>query len=123
MQKRFKFRAYDKKTKKTYDVKEIIFDKSVKGISYLIVFDEDSEENYKVEDFILMQFTGETDKIGQDIYEGDIYVYNSDVNGRKYVVNWENNDIAYEGNFHGYEFSETDIIVIGNIYENEDILK
>lgn len=73
-------------------------------------------------DTILMQFTGLKDLKGEDIYEGDIVIINGDkrqilfTDGSFWVVpNVPVNMPLWEY----YDLCE----VIGNIYENEDLLK
>jgi uncharacterized phage protein (TIGR01671 family) len=66
--------------------------------------------------YIVMQYTGLKDKNGVEIYEGDLYTMPS--HGRKVHV--------YEVTWHRSGFIIPDVKyveVIGNIYENPELLK
>ncbi len=123
MNREIKFRAWDKKENKMFEVSEIIFH-GVKGMDI-------NEKNtlgmdlwHISENTELMQFTGLKDKNGKEIYEGDI---NKNDDERKSEV------VFYAGGFY-LKFSETEYkaigsfapfnwLVIGNIYENPNLLK
>lgn len=86
----------------------------------------------------VMQFTGLTDKNGKEIYEGDIL--SSEVNEKpcNYIVKWSDNRSAYCGfalnpimknppkiTFHIHDFRlwmAEGFNIIGNIYENPELL-
>jgi len=71
---------------------------------------------------IIMQCTGLKDKNGVLIYEGDIYVDEVD---RRVVVNYEEGMWTEEGYMTGYNFDfsfHSNCEVIGNIYENGNLL-
>lgn len=76
--------------------------------------------------YILMQFTGLVDRNGIEIYESDIvYDLNHEAKG---IVVWQNNSCDYEledrdGNFiQAFGFEKSLYEVIGNIYENPELL-
>ena len=84
-------------------------------------------------DLIIMQYTGLKDKNGVEIYEGDIIKGNghADLIG-PYQVKWGGSypafDLYYpDGRDLDWEYnvlsSEPTLEVIGNIYENKDLLK
>lgn len=77
--------------------------------------------------FEMLQFTGLTDKHGKEIYEGDIIVYRDQSgSGRERIfpprpVRW--NDELSEFNVSGAMVGGSSYEVIGNIYENPELLK
>jgi uncharacterized phage protein (TIGR01671 family) len=125
MSREVKFRAWHKRVKKLYPVIGINWDNATKfrlvgdfstGSSIGHEYEYDSE-------IILMQYTGLTDKNGNEIYEGDILKYH---NGRlsKPIefpkdYTWLATRIAMfaKGN------KPSAVEVIGNIYENPDLLR
>ena len=95
-------------------------------------------EDTSTKRFELMQYTGLHDKNGKEIYEGDIvrqvsYKYSNDEYGHKGF--YENiSKVLYKGRAFQYEwirtngiempkdFKESFIEVIGNIYDNPELL-
>lgn len=126
-----KFRAWDKEFKEMVQVDAIVLDDQVIKVTY-------KNGNVVKEDikyYDLMQSTGLLDKNGKEIFEGDIITDGEDVldikrhptlgfytvdNGRETFVS-DGVDVEY---FEEYaeEFSET-IEIIGNIYENPELLE
>lgn len=135
-----KFRAYDKKQKRWLTDLDSWFTFDYTGSLYLYNHDD---TNGGV-DPVLMQFTGLKDKNGVEIYEWDILLHRD----KYYLVSWDEQMAAFQsvnvkdkvdtdffnwGNvpslqtlgarspLTGNEL-EPDVEVIGNIYENEDLL-
>lgn len=131
-----KFRAWWSSAQKMYEVSALEFNKQ-QGITSIELIDSDGQ-HHLTEDAQLMQFTGLKDKNGREIYEGDIV--KGDLR-RMYLMPYESNPqilaVDYEDDmrlnpFHvqvGYDGElwvdvlEDGFEVIGNIYENKDLLK
>ena len=79
----------------------------------------------------VMQYTGLKDKNGKGIYEGDIvricrkYGYGFLPKGSVAIVKWDNKELCYKLYKTGeYRLTENKIVeVIGNIYENPELLE
>jgi len=73
----------------------------------------------------IMQYTGLRDKNGKEMYEGDILKYSYDNHGKVVTETLvaEIPGIFYQfGNESTYPFDEKECEVIGNIYENPELL-
>lgn len=126
-----KFRAWDKVNKKLKQVYSINFDKNGEIESIKEEYTEPNEiyAMFDIGYFELMQSTGLKDKDGTEIYEGDIVRYNR---GVSYSVEKFPYSVKYiEGTFvleHGFIqhnlFKNLEYVtVIGNVYENPDLLE
>lgn len=126
MTDRFKFRFYHYETGKEYEVKAICFEgRPIITVQYnpILKFPLDSGE--------LIQCTGLKDKNGKLIYEGDIigglfggYVKWCD-SCKSFEMFFDDECGACNGDIYWYEIVEDDgkLEVIGNIHENEELLK
>lgn len=82
---------------------------------------EDGSDN-----IILLQYSGLHDKDGVEIYEGDIC---EDVRGFRFVVEWDKDarflgrGIGKQKEYIRYVAQEPAVVVIGNIYENPELLE
>ena len=117
-----KFRAWNMPDKVMVDLKKLTplaLDPEINMDGLFIPFDEK---------YVLMQFTGLLDRNGKEIYEGDI------LRGKRYdkdgvgVVRWEDSGFWMDGdeNFYAYDeegFPNEGSEVIGNIYENPELVK
>lgn len=132
-----KFRAWDK------DKKSMIYQENGKeGIEFnfggisptVVVWDYqprlvngeciDDYQAYHPEDFELMQYTGLKDKNGKEIYEGDIVEFLDTVEGGvyRYEVEFKDGMFTFDGGNAIGDYDDP-IEIIGNRYENGDLLK
>ena len=141
--KHIKFRAWDKITKQIFEVKQIDFnaiERNVYGIITYKSFLGGVNESLSFRSFDnveLMQYTGLKDKKGFEIYEGDILKDN-----RGYIGNVGYNSLYARFEIKviktpagaewqiGDDFSldelniaNSEYKIIGNIYENSELLK
>ncbi|AVP40403.1 hypothetical protein HOS99_gp166 [Staphylococcus phage phiSA_BS1] len=129
-----KFRAWDKKHNEMIRVISINFDeKFIRGLT-AVESNLDMESSYNFEDIELMQSTGLKDKDGVEIFEGDIV--EEPYNCSAFRNNTLRSIEMYNGAWVARDVKEpvlgeiaiiTTILrgakVIGNIYENEDLLE
>ena len=139
-----KFRVY--LDKMYYQNEYVEYDTNLAGIDFLnkiVTFagytdgeEEDSFERYSFDennilykkDLKIMQYTGLKDKNNKEIYEGDILANGN--NEKPYKVIFENGSFRaeFEGDFEEYSFDLIDVVaqgceVVGNIYENPELIK
>ena len=121
-------KIYVEKYNKVFDVQEIHFDIDV------VCFDNGQPDfaQFEFEDVKFIYNTGYKDMNGDYIYTGDILEYqNTDEHYlRRYVVEKDEDTEYYYyltldgryfvGRLHGMDY---DYAVIGNIYENKDLLE
>ena len=129
MQDRLKFRVWHKKRKKMYEVLHLHTATWSNGGDWVtakgfnIITRQDMHIQIEPKDGIIMQCTGLKDKKGQLIYEGDIVQFKISGNLTKAVVSYDNDYGEYrKGNFASLGSYQNSTEVIGNIYENEDLL-
>ena len=127
MQGIVKFRAWDKGDQQIVEVLSIDF--RAGRIRYEgkngwnLAWGKDAA---KLEDFELMQYTGLKDKKGVEVYEGDILDMFPESNEKTYdTIVFSQGCFCLERAIMNYEltYGLGDAIVIGNIYENEELLK
>lgn len=130
MLREIKFRAWDKKRKRIYEVSSLHIAEPTNGgiwatvIGKDVIEDKDIKLQIQPKDIEISQYTGLKDKNGKEIYEGDI---NIEDNGKKSIIKY------YSGGFylnsgkvdyvHIGKFAPFDLSIIGNIYETPELLK
>ena len=126
-----KFRAWYKNDKRIFIDPQMIdfYNKKIGYMQYQTEYMSDTSYSIPVgfEEFEyseLMEWTGLYDKNGEEIYEGDIF----HIGSKKilYVVEWI--DCGLKGrqikniSWIGLDYWKDDIEVIGNIYENPELI-
>ena len=128
-----KFRAWDKVCREMFYNSEL-----ANGDMMVICLDGEiqlsDDDTYKPDDFILMQYTGRKDINDKEIFEGDIVSFDDCTStesgycerGCIGVVEWCNETASFEVSnrlsAESYEVLD-ECVIIGNIYENPELLK
>jgi len=121
-----KFRVWNK------DYKVMGYDPIIKDGKYFEIIGNDIWGTS--DDYILMQYTGIKDANGKEIYEGDIvketkvYDYSDDIDVNIYQIIWNENITGFtaEGKNGSNTIHQNNMgvcEVIGNIYENSNLLE
>lgn len=122
-----RYRAWHKTWEEMGKVKRIRFDDDG-NVTTVLFKSETLGTNLKIDEIELMQSTGLFDKNGQEIFEGDIFGTKKDglLNGiieyREDLGMWTNNLIRYN-NFERLCNVASDRKIIGNVYQNPELLE
>lgn len=132
MSREIKFRAWSKFPKMFLDMEDACYYLLPFGKLVQIAFDERRRATHRELDTVVQLYTGLKDKHGKEIYEGDILKYGSCVEvvfyeptmGRFMTELKKCNDESEIGEISSLSPYYTDNYeVIGNIYENSELLK
>lgn len=121
-----KFRAWDKTENKMWNVEAIYIEDEWVKVNDGSIYGTTKD---LVRDYVLMQSTGLKDKNGVEIYEGDIVRYNRGISWSvekfPYVVKNSMEGFVFEYGLIQHRLSKKIeyVTVIGNIYENPELLE
>ena len=123
-----KFRVWMKSLKWMCDVTNISLDSKFVDICQQGDTERYTEMSVEFDEITLMQSTGLFDKNGKEIFEGDIVKMSKDVYSEPTyyeVVRHYGGAYRLESKQHGCELwlRHTDCEVVGNIYENHELLE
>ena len=121
------FRAWMKSLKWMCDVTNISFDSKFVDICQLGDTERHTEMSVEFDEIDLMQSTDMVDRDGKIIFEGDIVKMSKDVYSEPTyyeIVRHYGGAYRLESIQHGCELwlRHTDCVVVGNIYENKELL-
>lgn len=126
MSRQLKFRAWDKISKRMIVDKQDFVPLIVTSKGVLKLNPRIKEDNYffvEEDRFNLMQFTGLTDKKGNEIFEGDIVQHNCWNYPFEVIYNVDRARFSckMKEDIH-QQISGENLEIVGNIYENWDLL-
>jgi hypothetical protein len=112
---RFKFRAWDGK-QMNHDVCYIPAWGAIKNSHFGTAWTDEARAGE------IMQFIGKTDIAGKEVYEGDIVSYKRE-KAKKALVSWDAEGCCFMLGEDEIGINIKDIYVLGNRYENPELLK
>jgi uncharacterized phage protein (TIGR01671 family) len=118
MNREIKFRAWDKEEKKMHQIQKISF-KTGKILPY------GWNIEYSGADFELMQYIGLKDINNKEIYEGDyvkVFDVATGINSEGYVTFDRGSFYITDECYSRYRWIDYQVEVIGNIYENPEVI-
>lgn len=130
MNRAIKFRVWDEVEQCMRMPAEILFGDDGEALTILALIKRGGYDRLLThgEDGQIIQFTGLHDVDGKEIYEGDIVEYDltqHDACGSRppaASIEWNGNGFWITRNDHCFIPEPTEMRIIGNIYENKDLL-
>ena len=128
--RKLKFRAWLKEEKKMVNVETMDFtDKSIQYLKKNEFINAYLLRRMIFDDIELMQYTGVKDKNDKEIYEGDILFFRDE--NMKCVVVWQDTAFIiksieirkYSEKMYWIDDAEICCEIVGNIYENKNLLE
>lgn len=137
MNREIKFRAWDKKEKKMVLAVTLFLEENNYIEFYTGEYSTDMEIGERTyhrkaleeSEYELMQFTGLKDKNGKEIYEGDIVkshngrIWEVKIGMYQYLDQYPCIGVYAEGENCQYPMGDGNWEIIGNIYENSELIK
>jgi len=114
-----RFRAWDKGLKQMFYDKDCFF---TFQDGRLLERDGEKSEIWVAGGDEIMMWTGLHDKNGKEIWEGDIVKGDDGISKVFWSKRWSSFEVVTTGNTVGWWKSTGDLKVIGNIYENPELL-
>lgn len=126
MNREIKFRIWDVENKEMLKVRELDFKLTFYG-GRIAIRPDQYNDYFDTEDMILMQYTGLHDKNGKEIWESDIVEITRECIYEKGIIVFRNGCFFIKTKeillaLYNCEANNYKVKVIGNIYENSELL-
>jgi uncharacterized phage protein (TIGR01671 family) len=125
----FKFKIWDKINLKMFSVNGFFIEKNK-----VIFFNNNEKIILNSDEVDILQYTGIKDKNNTEIFEGDIIEFKRSHDIKRFIVSWKENQASFGFDYHIIDSwslswneetipSKEEWAVIGNKYENPELLK